>query len=88
MLLLIIQYSPQFRRELKKLRSNPKAMEELKKVIDLLIEEEELPEKYKDHKLIGIGYKDSHLRPDTLLIYNLSGNLLELARVGSHSKLF
>lgn len=88
--MLDIKYSSQFSRDLKKLKSDPETIEKLKKVIDLLVSMERLPEKYKDHKLTGnwVGFRDCHLRPDRLLIYRVSEDLLELARVGSHSQLF
>lgn len=50
-----------------------------------------LPEKYKDHALIGnwIGCRECHIRPDFLLIYKIDdSNTVTLARLGSHSELF
>jgi len=53
--------------------------------------DEELPEKYHDHSLSGdwFGYCECHVKPDLLLIYKKpDGNVLRLARLGSHSELF
>ena len=79
-----------FKKDYKKLTSKEK--DELKKVIIILSNGEELEEKYKDHKLIGnyLGCRECHIRPDLLLIYRIDDDILELAlvRVGSHSKLF
>ena len=49
-----------------------------------------LEPKYKDHKLRG-DYKDfreCHIKPDLLLIYQIDGQFLYLVRIGSHSDLF
>ena len=49
-----------------------------------------LPEKYKDHDLLGsyIDYRECHVKPDVLLIYKADEQLLYLYRIGSHSELF
>ena len=60
-------------------------------VVELLQRGEELPAKHKDHKLTGnwSGYRDCHITPDWVLIYQYKENelILVLARTGSHSKL-
>jgi len=60
-------------------------------VLDLLLTDQVLPLRYRDHDLMG-EYRDCrecHLRPDLLLIYRkLDGDILELTRLGSHSELF
>ena len=66
----------------------------LKKVVDLLREEEVLPEKYKDHALTDSrnykGVRECHIEPDWLLIYRVEKELeiLRLVRTGTHSDLF
>ena len=60
-------------------------------VLYKLIHDEDLPEKYRDHALIGdwSGYRECHIKPDLLLIYKKNDeNILRLARLGSHSELF
>ena len=61
-----------------------------KVVIDYLVQKIELPEKYKDHQLIGnyLGSRECHLEPDWLLIYWIEGDVLILIRLGTHSDLF
>lgn len=79
----------QFKKDAKSLNENH--LSETKAVIDKLAASEILPSKYKDHKLVGGDYKDCrecHIKPDLLLIYRSSDSVLELARIGSHSKLF
>lgn len=56
-----------------------------------LVTDERLPSNYRDHDLSGswAGYRECHLKPDLLLIYEKPGNnTLKLARLGSHSNLF
>lgn len=60
-------------------------------VLYKLINDEVLPEKYRDHALTGdwLGYRECHIKPDLLLIYKQSNeDSLRLARLGSHSELF
>lgn len=59
-------------------------------VIDILAEGKKLPEKNKDHELIGNwnGHRECHIQPDWLLIYKVESNILMLYRTGSHSDLF
>ena len=51
-----------------------------------------LEAKYKDHALTGNykGYRECHIQPDWLLIYQYDNNelYLYLARTGTHSDLF
>ncbi|WP_020560133.1 type II toxin-antitoxin system YafQ family toxin [Thiofilum flexile] len=64
--------------------------EPLVEVLYLLLNDQPLPEKYHDHALSGDlqAFRECHVRPDLLLMYKLSDELLELARLGSHSELF
>ncbi|MFS8563286.1 MAG: type II toxin-antitoxin system YafQ family toxin [Rhabdochlamydiaceae bacterium] len=65
---------------------------ELDAVINFLRIRKKLPEKYKDHALVGdyVGMRECHIKPDILLIYWIdeTGQNLYLERLGSHSKLF
>ncbi len=51
-----------------------------------------LNKKYKDHKLTGQlkEFRECHLAPDILLIYQIDDNvlILTLVSIGNHSKLF
>lgn len=56
----------------------------------MLINEEQLPQRFRDHKLIG-NYKDRrecHIEPDWLLIYKITEIGITFERTGSHSDLF
>ncbi len=63
-----------------------------KKSFFLLQQQEVLPGKYKDHQLTGnyVGFRECHITPDWLLIYQVKEAqlILALARTGSHSELF
>lgn len=64
----------------------------LNNVIDILASGQPLAEKYKDHSLVGNykGYRECHITPDWLLIYEIDDNklFLYLTRTGTHSDLF
>ncbi len=64
----------------------------LDKVINILANGEQMPEKYQDHSLSGDfeGYRECHLKPDWLLIYKVVEDalVLSLTRTGTHSDLF
>ena len=64
----------------------------LQKVIDDLLAEKILDEKYRDHALAGnyVGFRECHVQSDWLLIYAVDqGHLiLTASRTGTHSDLF
>ena len=67
-------------------------LQDLEDILNILIVGEKLPEKNKDHDLVGnlIGFRECHITPDWLLIYYIQNDRLVLvcARTGSHSDLF
>jgi mRNA interferase YafQ len=80
----------QFKRDVKVAEKRGKDMAKLRQALVLLIEERALPERYKDHSLGGNwkGHRDLHIEPDWLLIYQIDGNDLYLARTGTHADIF
>lgn len=54
-----------------------------------LLNDEALPEKYRDHQLTGElkAFRDCHIKPDLVLIYRQHEDVLQLVRLGSHSEL-
>jgi len=88
--MLNIRDKKQFRKDYRKLKSSGKDLSKLAVVIDTLAAEEPLPERYRGHVLIGnyAGYRECHISPDWLLIYQTSATELILMRTGSHSELF
>jgi len=85
-----VEYSGQFKRDLKRLKKRAKDMHKIRRVMELLIEGDDLPEILLDHPLKGNwkGCRDLHIQPDWILIYRLVGNLVRFERTGSHSDLF
>ncbi|MEK6730905.1 MAG: type II toxin-antitoxin system YafQ family toxin [Pseudomonadota bacterium] len=89
-----IERSTSFKRDYKR-ESRGKHRKTLKTVLtDILmhlVSDKSLDIQYRDHDLSGnwCGYRECHVKPDLLLIYRKVGNeILRLARLGSHSKLF
>lgn len=64
----------------------------LEDVIQAILEEKVLAEKYRDHSLTGnyTGFRECHILPDWLLIYAIKQNTLVLtaSRTGTHADLF
>lgn len=64
-------------------------MKLLEEVVDILVNEETLPAKYKNHPLKGkySGYYDCHILPDWLLIYKIEKDklILLLADTGTYA---
>ena len=89
-MLELIQTST-FKKSLKKYKHNLVVKKELHTVIELLITEQPIPAKYKNHRLIGKynGMLELHLRPDDLLVYvKFENESITLVAIGSHSELF
>jgi mRNA interferase YafQ len=87
-------FTGQFKKDYKlaiKRGCKPEAIQE---VITLLVNEQPLPDKYRDHALVNSrNYKDMrecHIEPDWLLIYKIvrKNLILKLIRTGTHSDLF
>ena len=59
-------------------------------VIVNLINEAPLEERYQDHPLIGDyeGYRECHIKPDWLLIYQIGNGVIVFERTGTHSDLY
>ena len=81
-----------YKKDLKLIYKQNKSKDKLRTVVQLLLNNKQLPEIYKDHALTGnyIGSRECHIEPDWLLIYRIDkrNNLLVLERTGSHSNLF
>ena len=89
---LALRKTSQFEKDVKRMAKRGMPIQELTNVIDLLLEQTPLPEKYRDHPLVGIytGFRECHIRPDWLLIYTIHNERLILTcmRTGTHSDLF
>ena len=80
-------------KDLKRIISQPNLIEEIDTVVSLLsTNDTPLPKKYNDHALKGkyAIYRECHIRPDWLLMYQKDKTdlILVLVRTGTHSELF
>ncbi len=85
-----IRRTSQFKRDIKQMQRQGKDLGKLKKVLESLVKDEKLSQKYRDHVLVGQykGTRECHIEPDWLLIYELPKSEVVLIRTGSHSDLF
>lgn len=83
--------STQYKKDYKKYRHNPIKKAALRKLLNILIEDNPIPQEYKPHKLQGDykGCMECHILNDFLLIWiDETKNIIELIRLGSHAELF
>ena len=92
--MLKVEYTGQFKKDYKLALKRKYDINELITVISLLSNEEELPDKYRDHALINYdrnsNVRECHIKPDWLLIYKRYPDrlVLQLLRTGTHSDFF
>jgi mRNA interferase YafQ len=88
------EFTGQFKKDYKLAIKRGCKPEALQEVITLLVNEQPLPDKYRDHALVNSqNYKDMrecHIEADWLLVYKIvqENLILKLIRTGSHSDLF
>ena len=82
----------QFRKDYKRVKKRGYDMNLLEEVIDLLLKEQPLEERHRDHGLVGdyAGFRECHILPDWLLVYATDKKqlILTASRTGTHSDLF
>ena len=87
-----LKYSSRFKKDLKLYKHNKTVLNELEKVLDILVSGGKLSRKNNNHPLIGefVGCFECHIKSDVLLIYKIEKSelIVLLLRVGSHSNLF
>lgn len=85
-----IELSNRCKKRLKKLDAEKKEI--FREIVEKLANNEVLDPKYHDHALKGeyVNFRECHLKPDLLLIYQKQDDKLILycLNVGSHSDLF
>ena len=88
----VVSTTRRFDKCIEKMKKRGCPMDELRRVIVLLMETGVLPVKYKPHKLTGNhkGQWECHIEPDWLLVYQYIDDelILLLVTTGSHSKIF
>lgn len=83
------RFKRDYKRELKGVHRNS-LDKDLAVVIELLMLDQTLPIRYRDHPLTGDwhDHRDCHVHPDLVLIYRKpDDHRLQLVRLGSHSEL-
>jgi mRNA interferase YafQ len=88
--MLKLDTGPHFKASWKKLKKKRYDYAKLKTVIDLLVNEQQLPGKYRDHSLHGDmqGYKECHIEDNWLLLYTKTASTITLVSTGSHDDLY
>ncbi|MBO5561984.1 MAG: type II toxin-antitoxin system YafQ family toxin [Firmicutes bacterium] len=86
-----IDFTNIFKKDLKRAKRRGYDMRLITDVVNKLQEGEPLPQKNRDHALTGNweGYRECHIAPDWLLIYEIYEDrlILLLTRTGTHSDL-
>ena len=85
-------YTTRFRKQFKLMHKRGMEMKKLREVIDMIINEETLPQKFCNHLLHGEweGASDCHIQGDWVLIYETDSvaRTVTFHRTGTHSDLF
>lgn len=79
-----------FKRDVERARRRGKDLGKLRRIMERLIMEEPLPDRHRDHPLIGddVGRRECHVEPDWLLLYKLEDEDIIFERTGTHTDLF
>lgn len=87
-----LRATTKFKKNYKKMQKRGLRKEELHRVVELLRNGKELDAKHKDHALKGKfkKYRECHINPDWLLVYEIRDDVLILTLIdtGSHADLF
>ena len=83
--------SGQYKKDYKRYKNQPKKLDALRKVLEMLKNEQPIPAEYKPHMLLGQykGCMECHIQGDFLLVwFDPERDIIELVRLGTHSELF
>ncbi len=87
-----IRFTTRFKKDVKLISKQGKKLDKLYDIVQKLADKIPLEQKYRDHELHGDyeGFRECHIEPDWLLIYQMDDReiILFLSRTGSHSDLF
>lgn len=90
--MLDIEYTTQFKKDLKLAKRRQKSLKKIQDIMEKIVNEESLEKKLLDHPLTGEwrGFRELHIEPDWLLIYEITSNkkTVIFTRTGTHSDLF
>ncbi|MFI3242279.1 MAG: type II toxin-antitoxin system YafQ family toxin [Alphaproteobacteria bacterium] len=87
---LNLKIESSFKNKIKKLQKKHFDLSKLEIVLDLLVNQKVIPNKYKDHALKGNlqGYRECHIEKNWLLLYKIEDNNLILISTGTHDDFF
>jgi mRNA interferase YafQ len=87
-----IEFTNSFKKDVELLRKRGAPLSEIKTVIEVLASGENIPAKYKNHRLKGnLSNKwDLHIKSDWILFYTKDdiNKIIKLVRTGTHADLF
>ncbi|HBB44325.1 MAG TPA: type II toxin-antitoxin system YafQ family toxin [Candidatus Yonathbacteria bacterium] len=90
-----LAFAKSFKKSIKRLlksKDSKVVKERLEMIIEIISQRKTLGSKYRDHALQGAfgGYRECHIKPDVLLLYEIDERrlLVTLVNIGSHSGLF
>lgn len=87
----ILHPTTQYKKDYKRFRNDPKKLDKLMLILNMLREEIPIPAEYYPHTLTGnyAGFMECHIEGDFLLIwFDREADQIDLVRPGSHSELF
>ena len=79
-----------FERDLKRAGRRGKDLDKLWRVVERLLARQPLDPRHRPHRLSGewSAFRECHLEPDWLLIWDQRPDVLILVRTGTHADLF
>ena len=90
--MLKIRFTNKMKRDVKLLKKSGKHINKLTDILNLLVTQGPMPERYFDHQLTGLykDFRECYIEPDWLLVYQVSEDTLILSAsgIGTHSNLF
>jgi len=90
--MLHIVFTNKMKRDAKLMKKRGKDMSRLTVILNLLASQSNIPKQYKDHQLSGElkDFRECHIEPDWLLIYQIFKDklILSASGTGTHSDLF
>ena len=80
----------QFKKDLKRVSKRGKDIDQLKAVVEKLRAKQPLQPRHRPHRLSGrlARFRECHISPDWLLIWEQRDDALILVRTGTHTDLF
>jgi mRNA interferase YafQ len=79
-----------FRKDLQRQKKRGKKPEKITNIIDYICKNGDAPPRCRPHNLVGnwSGYRECHIEPDWLLIFQVFDETVTFFATGTHSDLF